>query len=86
MDCTFIIPDGEHRRYYHLLKNSDHQRIVHEGVLVMNIWKTHDHAYHIEAFFYGSKRIYSWHTVSTKKELHNLIQNLLQEELYGAIQ
>ena len=84
MDYTFIIPDGEHRWYYHL--DSDYLRIVHEGVLIMNIWKTHNDKYHIEGFFYRSKRIYSQRTLSTKEELYDIIQKLLQEELYDAIQ
>ena len=87
MRLAVTVPDGEHNWLYLILPGcSDSQQIVVEGVVVLYIWKIHNHRYDLSAFFYASKRIVSRCSFVSKAKLHGAIQKLLQEELYDVVQ
>lgn len=62
------------------------QKIIVDGVAVLDICKVHNHRYDFKAFFYRSKRIVTCCSYSSKLKLHGAIQKLLQEELHGDVQ
>lgn len=66
---------------YNLLPSGGYQKIVRDGVVVMDIVKHHDHRYELSAFFYAQKKIVWPRSYSTKTELYGAIQKLLQENL-----
>lgn len=86
MTYNIIVPRGTDSWFYTLLPFGNFQKIVIEGVVVLDIVKHHNHRYDFDAFFYSSKRIISGRTYRTKKELYGAIQKLLQEELYVDVQ
>lgn len=57
-----------------------------EDVCVIYLSKYHNHRYDIRCFFYDTKNIYYRERIGTLKELYDVIQNLLKENLYRAIQ
>ena len=57
-----------------------------DGVVYMHVYKMHNHHYDIKCFFYDKRYIYYRENIRTKKELYDVIQKLLQENLYGAVQ
>lgn len=74
------IPHNDTLYCYRLLP-ADYQRIDLSDVVILDIWKIHDHRYDMCAFFYRQKIICSTRSFSTKKELYGAIQKLLQEYL-----
>lgn len=81
MRYFICIPHDGSRFYYPLLYHSDFQCIDVDGVVLLYIWKIHNHKYQLEGFFYSSKVIISCRTFGTKQELYGAIQKLLQEYL-----
>lgn len=67
--------------YSYPLLNLDYQRIERPGVLIFDIWKKHNHRYELLAFFYQKKIIVGCSVFSTKAELYDAIQKLLQQFL-----
>ena len=57
-----------------------------ENVCVIYLSKWHNHRYDIKCFFYKTKYIYYRECIGTLKELYDVVQTLLQENLYSAIQ
>ena len=57
-----------------------------EDVCVIYLCKIHNHRYDIKCFFYDNKYIYYREYIRTLNELYDVIQSLLHENLYGAIQ
>ena len=57
-----------------------------EDVCVIYLSKFHNHRYDIKCFFYDTKNIYYRECIGTLKELYNVIQSLLKENLYSAMQ
>ena len=66
---------------YPLYLSGGFQRIDCPGVVVLDIWKIHDHRYELRGFFYRQKIILADRTYKTKKELYGAIQFFLQEYL-----
>lgn len=66
---------------YNLLPSGGYQKIVRDGVVVFDIVKRHNHRYELSAFFYARQYIVWPRIYSTKKELYDAIQMLLQEFL-----
>ena len=62
------------------------KKIKVEGVCGIYLSKFHNHRYDIKAYFYQTDYIYFRACIGTLKELYNVVQKLLQENLYGAIQ
>ena len=62
------------------------QRIEVENVCIIDVFKAHDHRYDLKAFFYKKKYITYQENIRSKKELYSAIQNLLQQNLYQAVQ
>ena len=56
------------------------------NVCIIDVYKIHDHRYDLKTFFYRKKRITYQKNIRSKKELYSAIQNLLQENLYEAVQ
>lgn len=56
------------------------------NVCIIDVYKIHDHRYDMKAFFYKKKRITYQENIRSKKELYSAIQNLLQKNLYEAVQ
>lgn len=82
MRLHFNIPIGDNKyRVFGCLNNSDYDRIFIENLVIIDIFKIHNHSYCFKAFFYHSKRIYSTEYYNTKSNLYCAIQKLLQEEL-----
>lgn len=61
-------------------------KIKVDNVCVINIYKFHNHRYDLKCFFFDNDYIYYNECISTIKKLYDIIQSLLQENLYGAIQ
>lgn len=61
-------------------------RIEDENVCIIDVYKLHDHRYDLKAFFYKKKYITYQENIRSKKELYSAIQNLLQQNLYQAVQ
>ena len=57
-----------------------------DEVCVIYISKWHNHRYDLKCFFYDTDYIYYQECIPTLKELYNVIQNLLRNNLHGAIQ
>lgn len=81
MVYSIIVPRGTENWHYTLLGYGDYQSIDLDGVLIMQIWKVHNHRYDLQAFFYRTKTIIGCRSYGTKKELYGAIQKLLQEFL-----
>ena len=75
------IPYGDTTRCYSLLHCSDSQRIELDGVVILDVWKIHNHRYCLQGFFYRCKVIVPILAFSTKAELYGAIQELLQQYL-----
>ena len=81
------IPDKEGVGHIYDLKfRSSKQKFKVEGVCVIYLFKYHNHRYDIRSYFYQNDYIYYRECIGTLKELYNVVQKLLQENLYGAIQ
>ncbi len=57
-----------------------------ENICIIRILKLHNHRYDLKCFFYETKNIFYLENIRTKKDLYNVVQNLLQKNLYGAVQ
>ena len=57
------------------------KKIIVDGVCVIYLYKFHSHRYDISSFFYKTKYIYYRECITTKKELYDVIQKLLKENL-----
>ena len=87
MRLSITVPRGAENWYFTILPNGrSFQKIVVEGVVVLDIFKRHNHRYDLDAFFYASKHIVSGYTFTTKSKLYGAIQKLLQEELNVDVQ
>ena len=81
MDLTVSIPyDGVSYRYP-LLRSADFQRIELSGVVILDIFKIHNHRYELFGFFYRQKIILGPSVYSSKKGLYGAIQKFLQQYL-----
>ena len=65
---------------------SNYKMLEVKDVCVIYLSKFHNHRYDIKCFFYDTKNIYYRECIGTLKELYDVIQNLLQKNLYSAIQ
>ncbi len=89
MHYSLSIKSKEGRNQYFSLNFfgiPDSKRIEVYNVCIIDIYKLHDHRYDLKAFFYEKKRITYQENIRSKKELYSAIQNLLQENLYQAVQ
>ena len=89
MYYNLIIPDENGRNYHFNFKFSEYSmshRYEVKDVCIIDVYKFHDHRYDLKAFFYKKKRITYHENIRSKKELYGAIQNLLQENLYEAVQ
>ena len=81
LDVRILGADG----YYHCFdlrfRCSDYTRMDVDNVCVIDVYKYHNHRYDIKAFFYKTKYVFYRECISTKKELYDVIQNLLKENL-----
>ena len=85
MSYKISIPDkvGQYHSFYLYFYNGvSFKRIFVDDVCVIYIHKIHDHRYDLKAFFYESQRIYVHDFIRSKKELYDVVQELLQYELY----
>lgn len=55
--------------------------IIVPDVVVIRVYKFHDHRYDLRCFFYDKKYIYYQESIRSKKELYNVVQKLLKENL-----
>ena len=55
--------------------------IIVPDVVIIRVYKFHDHRYDLKCFFYEKKYIYYQESIRSKKELHNVVQKLLKENL-----
>ena len=89
MYYNFTIPDKDGIKYYFSLKFDKHctsRRYEVKDICIINVYKAHDHRYDLKAFFYKRKHITYQENIRSKKELYSAIQNLLQKNLYVAVQ
>lgn len=78
---TISIPHDGTSYCYHLLSHTGFQRIELAGVVILDIFKIHDHRYELRGFFYRNKVILGPYFYGTKKELYGAIQKFLQQYL-----
>lgn len=81
MRLTLSIPSGDHIYYFRIPVDFNSCRIEVPGVVIIDLFKVHDHRYDIQAFFYNEKVICSSRSFRSKTELYGAIQKLLQEYL-----
>ena len=82
LDIHIPCEDGSSYWCYSLrFSPNNYKRIDVENVCVIDIFKYHNHRYDIKCFFYKTKRIYYLECIGTKKELYDVIQKLLKENL-----
>lgn len=81
MEYTFTIPHNGNNYFYYLLRNTDFQLIDLQGTIYLIIAKYHTHKYEMQGFNEKKRRIIYSKTFTTKKELYDAIQKLLQEDL-----
>ena len=89
MYYNLTIPDENGRKYHFNFNFSEYSmshRYEVKDVCIIDVYKFHDHRYDLKAFFYKKKRITYRENIRSKKELYGAIQNLLQENLYEAVQ
>ena len=72
--------------YYLSFNTSIREKIKVDDVCIIYITKFHNHRYDIRCFFYDTEYIYCRDCIKTLNELYDVIQNLLQKNLYGAVQ
>ena len=80
-DIQILDANGWHHCFTLRFEFSNYKRIDVENVCVIDIYKYHNHRYDIKAFFYKTKYVFYRECISTKKELYDVIQNLLKENL-----
>lgn len=81
MKYVIQIPRGDALCCYFLLPSGNFQRIDCDGIVILDIWKVHNHNYSFQGFFYARKCIVVRGPFGTKKELFGAIQKVLQELL-----
>ena len=62
-------------------RGAKYKRMEVEDVCVIDVFKFHNHRYDIKCFFYSKRYIFYRECIVTKKELYNVIQKLLKENL-----
>ncbi len=72
--------------FYLKFNKTKFKKIKVDDVCVIYINKYHNHRYDIKCFFFNNDYIYYDECISTLKKLYDIIQSLLQENLYSAIQ
>ena len=89
MYYSLTIPD-ENGYNHHFSFNFGEYRTSHryevKDLCIIDVYKAHDHRYDLRAFFYKKKFITYQENIRSKKELYSAIQNLLQKNLYQAVQ
>lgn len=78
------IPQKDGRIINYHFSFSDYSRsatIFVPDVVIIKAYKVHDHRYDLKCFFYEKKYIYYQESIRSKKELHNVVQTLLKENL-----
>ena len=89
MYYNLTIPDENGMNYHFSINFSEYlmsRRYEVKNVCIIDVYKMNDHRYDLKAFFYKNKRITYQEKIRSKKELYCAIQNLLQENLYQAVQ
>ena len=89
MNKTFYIRNKEgwtHCFYLDFYASRRSVRYEVQDVCIIDVYKAHDHRYDLKAFFYEKKFITYQENIRSKKELYSAIQNLLQQNLYQAVQ
>ena len=84
MNYSIIITDEKGIANYYILKFSKYRPIKNiyvPNVCLINIYKINDHRYDIKCFFYKNLYIYYKERITSKKELYNIINQLLKENL-----
>ena len=61
--------------------NARNKFIRVKNVCVINLYKVYDHRYDIYCFFYKNYYLYYQECILSKKELFNVIQKVLEENL-----
>lgn len=69
---------GEYRFYF---MPGSSQRIEVPGVVIIDLFKHHNHSYSYKAFFYDKKVIVSACYCNSKTKLYGAVQNLLKQFL-----
>ena len=88
MNKTIYIRDNTGYLHYYKINfcTSNFKKIEVENVCIIYLSKYHNHRYDLKCFFYETKYIYYEECIYTLKELHNVIQKLLYENLNSAMQ
>jgi len=89
MYYQLTIPDENGRNHYFSFNFSGYStlhRYEVKDVCIIDVNKIHDHRYDFKAFFYKKKYITYQENIRSKRELYSAIQNLLQKNLYQAVQ
>ena len=83
MNFDILIPETDGSYYCFNLRfgDSGYKGIDVENICVIDLFKYHNHWYSLKAFFYGTKRIYSYDRIGTKRELYDVVQKILKENL-----
>lgn len=82
MRFTIDIPTGRGTLYsFSLPSHFKAIRMEVPDVVILDVYKFHDHRYDLSGFFYKNKVILSSRSFGSKKELYRAIQMFLQEYL-----
>ena len=74
--------DGHIVNYHFSFNNYSMSSTIYvPEVVLINVYKFHDHRYDLKCFFYDKKYIYYQESIRSKRELHNVVQKLLKENL-----
>lgn len=74
--------DGHIVNYHFSFNDNNRSFTVYvPDVVIIKVYKFHDHRYDLKCFFYDKKYIYYQESIRSKKELHNVVQKLLKENL-----
>ena len=89
MNTTFYIRNKDGWNHHFSLDFYASKKTIRcevKDVCIIDVYKAHDHRYDLKAFFYEKKHITYQENIRSKKELYSAIQNLLQQNLYQAVQ
>lgn len=79
---TITHKDGRIVNYHFSFSDYNRSFTVYvPDVVLIRVYKFHDHRYDLRCFFYDKKYIYYRESIRSKKELHNIVKNLLKENL-----
>lgn len=78
-----FIKDKEkrYRLFYLNFKNSNILKFRVENVCIIKIYKFHNHRYDLQCFSYINENIFNQDNIRTLKELNNVIQNFIAQNL-----